>query len=127
MSYTKEEQAANRAKWVEALRSGEYRQGSGSLQADGKFCCLGVACDVAIKNGVPLETTHRAGDYWLYGGMTNILPSQVINWLGLYDAGGEFVDPLEDGAGCLWQANDVSELPFKTIADLIESGKVRLA
>lgn len=44
-----------KAKWVAALRSGEYLQGDGYLvQVDGddeedgehKFCCLGVLCDI---------------------------------------------------------------------------------
>jgi hypothetical protein len=40
-------------KWVEALRSGEYEQGSDALYKGGKYCCLGVACVVA---GIPKET-----------------------------------------------------------------------
>jgi fatty acid-binding protein DegV len=31
-----------KAKWLEALRSGRYRQGEGALRVDDKFCCLGV-------------------------------------------------------------------------------------
>jgi hypothetical protein len=38
-------------KWIEALRSGEYEQGIASLQSGGRFCCLGVLCDLAIKEG----------------------------------------------------------------------------
>src|SRR5688572_30653463 len=37
-------------KWLQALRSGEYTQGSGLLRtADDKFCCLGVLCDLVTK------------------------------------------------------------------------------
>jgi hypothetical protein len=36
-----------KAKWVEALRSGKYKQTKNRLQRDGKFCCLGVLCEVA--------------------------------------------------------------------------------
>ena len=32
-----------KAKWVAALRSGEYKQAKGRLQEDGAYCCLGVA------------------------------------------------------------------------------------
>jgi len=37
-----------KAKWVAALRSGEFKQGQGVLW-DGidRFCCLGVLCKVA--------------------------------------------------------------------------------
>lgn len=41
-------------KWLKALRSGEYKQGKGSLciynkKGEAHFCCLGVFADVAIK------------------------------------------------------------------------------
>ena len=40
-----------KAKWLEALRSGKYRQTTGTLRrstSSGKysFCCIGVACNV---------------------------------------------------------------------------------
>lgn len=38
--------AALKAKWVEALRSGKYAQGSGVLKISTSFCCLGVLCDI---------------------------------------------------------------------------------
>jgi hypothetical protein len=41
--------------WVGALRSGEYRQGKGSLCRPGEkhdsFCCLGVAYDLLVSAG----------------------------------------------------------------------------
>lgn len=36
-----------KAKWIAALRSGEYIQGISSFEREGKFCCLGVLCKVA--------------------------------------------------------------------------------
>lgn len=36
-----------KAKWVAALRSGQYRQGKEALYADGAYCCLGVLCRIA--------------------------------------------------------------------------------
>lgn len=36
--------------WAAALRSGEYKQGTGCLRSrDDCYCVLGVACDVAFK------------------------------------------------------------------------------
>lgn len=35
-----------KAFWVDALRSGKYKQGKSFLSYDKKFCCLGVLCDV---------------------------------------------------------------------------------
>jgi hypothetical protein len=51
-------------KWVKALRSGEYKQGTCYLSAkytDGitseqRYCCLGVACSVS---GIPDELLKR--------------------------------------------------------------------
>jgi hypothetical protein len=47
-----------KALWLDALRSGEYKQGQGRLRKtedDGTFsyCCLGVLCDLYIKQGQP--------------------------------------------------------------------------
>lgn len=40
---------ANARKWLAALTSGEYKQARGQLRDDIGFCCLGVACDLYIK------------------------------------------------------------------------------
>lgn len=40
-----------KTKWVEALRSGKYRQAKSILRnKDGAFCCLGVLCDVSGRS-----------------------------------------------------------------------------
>ena len=41
-----------KAAWLAALRSGEYEQTTDSLRRPEGFCCLGVACDVAMKMGL---------------------------------------------------------------------------
>lgn len=75
--------------WVDALRSGEYEQGEGVLAEDGRYCCLGVLCEVAIKDGVPLKRVDQGEHYMstLYGVGINleshILPSVVTDWAGL--------------------------------------------
>lgn len=38
-----------KAKWIEALRSGKYKQGKGNLCHKGYYCCLGVLCEL-LKN-----------------------------------------------------------------------------
>ena len=43
-------------KWVIALRSGEYSQTTGTLEDDSGHCCLGVACDIFIPDG--MKTLH---------------------------------------------------------------------
>jgi hypothetical protein len=63
----------NLRKWVEALRSGRYEQGHGHMRKDGRYCCLGVAMEVALDNGVTCVPN------W---GTTSLLPSAVNNWYG---------------------------------------------
>lgn len=41
--------------WLDALRSGEYTQTTGELKNSEGYCCLGVLCDIAVKNGVITE------------------------------------------------------------------------
>ncbi len=53
--YKKMDQAI-KAKWIAALRSGQYDQTQGRLRSPltdeyNKFCCLGVACDVYDSGG----------------------------------------------------------------------------
>jgi hypothetical protein len=41
--------------WIDALLSGEYKQGRGALKYKNGYCCYGVLCDVAIKDGLKVE------------------------------------------------------------------------
>ena len=68
---------SNAQKWVEALRSGEYKQGVGCLydSRHDKYCCLGVACKVYEK-----ETGDNLG---ADSGGTMIHYRQVKDWLSL--------------------------------------------
>lgn len=48
-----------KAKWLVALRSGDYPQGRNHLRSEQGFCCLGVAADLLIK-----ENSEKYGK-WL--------------------------------------------------------------
>lgn len=37
-------------KWLQALRSGEYEQTTGCLSDENGYCCLGVLCEIVIKD-----------------------------------------------------------------------------
>lgn len=74
-----------KAKWVEALRSGKYKQGILCLRSfDDKFCCLGVLCDI---EKVPC---FRSGDRYLYDyivyKMGGCLPTVKLDEIGLSHA-----------------------------------------
>lgn len=60
-----------KVKWVAALRNGEYLQGGKLKSADGRFCCLGVLCEVMEKllSGFP------------YAFLRELLSSETVNTL----------------------------------------------
>lgn len=96
-------------KWLAALRSGEYKQGTGCLRRENEYCCLGVLCDLHAKetNG-KWERPNR----YSYLGATGLLPGEVCNWAN----GGPFMNPSEYS---LVDLNDHGK-SFKEIADFIE-------
>ena len=108
--------------WVDALRSGDYAQGTGVLRNayTDRWCCLGVACDVARKNGLDLpvsvnEMTQHNG----YDGEYSYLPQKVMDWLGI-DARNPRL-----GAHMATDLNDNLGASFYLIADAIENRYLR--
>lgn len=69
----------NQQAWVNALRSGEFTQATGTLQSGGSYCCLGVLCVVAERHGVPLVRDYAGG---LFGGNLS-RQSLVQDWVGI--------------------------------------------
>lgn len=74
--------------WINALRSGEYRQGRSRLakrtkKGNFKFCCLGVLCDVVGVKGEPNQITDEIE--FGFDGETMTLPDLVWKGLGLTD------------------------------------------
>lgn len=115
----------NMRKWVDALRSGEFEQGSSYLNHHDKLCCLGVACEVAIRDGAEVnksvcdcgsEECHKStrydnGDAWL--------PKSVQDWLGV--DGKDVPIKYEDDMCSASDLNDNHALTFEQIADAIEA------
>lgn len=75
--------------WLDTLKTGQYQQATGALDVvdDGgnhSFCCLGVACDLAVKDGVEMEIhTSDDNDVVSYDREQGVLPGKVKDWLGL--------------------------------------------
>lgn len=103
-----------KAKWVAALRSGEYRQGAGQLYSEtrGAYCCLGVLCKVA---DLPI---NDEGDGVLYSGK-DVGYAPLTNLI--------FGDKPEGGDGLsdFWSRNDgrfgIHKHTFAELADYIEA------
>lgn len=103
----------NAQKWVDALRSGKYRQARNFLRSDDSFCCLGVACEISGL-GAWSEDAYLINEW----GGNKLLPGQVQKWLGLKDSVGCIVDNGED-THLAWMNDHGST--FEQIADLIEA------
>lgn len=139
---------AIRDRWVAALRSGEYEQGVGALSyvdtdEKRKWCCLGVLCDLAQKDGVvtsqvsevgPWNSDPEHGQFLGFGtdchgddSEMSALPPEVVDWarvgvanpivrhLGVRASLAEFNDGRDGSDG-----NPIEPLNFSQIADLIE-------
>lgn len=111
--------------WVDALRSGEYKQGQGQLcQLPGggpKHCCLGVLVDLYVKSTGLTPAQHVDGRIetgWEGWGV----PSQdVLDWAGLTESNPEVTVGEEyPDRTSLAGLNDRGK-GFDVIADLIEA------
>lgn len=128
MTYTKEQQAENRRKWVEALRSGRYPQARHALRMGAGYCCLGVACDISGLGRWIHQVLSRSLVYEVAGGCrsTSTLPHEVRDWLGLLENDAVFSQPnttIMDSpslCGSLVEMNDTGA-SFSQIANIIES------
>lgn len=118
----------NRAAWLAALRSGNYRQARRALRRHDRFCCLGVAEDVLDCDWSPISVlgdpaTHAAVHPARVGrdsSLTSLTRTARVR-LGLV---GVSVAAWNHGINAwvdttLVQLNDVWRLDFKTIAAVI--------
>jgi len=138
-------QLKNRAKWLTALKSGEYEQTINGVLKDpytNSYCCLGVAC---VALGIP---AREHDDHVFFRGETELAPEEVVKMLGLNNNGGalktskldylwadidagvvDYNSLSEDKQkhlemykrGTLTEANDSGEYSFKDIAEFIEA------
>ncbi len=81
----------NIKKWVDALESNQYEQGTGALKEGDKFCCLGVASDVYLKETQQEGWTQGITDKDVFSldetqCDVDDLPLQVRGWLGLVES-----------------------------------------
>lgn len=98
--------------WINALRSGDYAQGEGTLRnSDNEYCCLGVLLDVV--NALPSD--YGVGNYY----------SEHVYFEGeeLSDLGRENLGINDEIHNKLIKMNDRDFSSFKEIADYIENNE----
>lgn len=113
---------------VDALRSGEFTQTTGTLKmvqptGEAAHCCLGVACEVAIRNGLDIPVTFGAeSDSWgsvSFDGELSLMPPSVYQWFGF-----TYGDPWLNGSRAT-KLNDGVKWDFGMIADAFEQEFLR--
>lgn len=106
---TKEEKEQVMA-WLDALRSGNYKQCTSKLQMRDSFCCLGVACKVLIPEGKLTKSPD--------GSLVGYNMEKQVNapaWLLRIN---NYLH-IRNGTS-LTTLNDLHKANFKMIADYIE-------
>jgi len=103
-----------KTKWIKALRSGKYKQGTGRLKTnDGGFCCLGVLSDLYAKEKKIEWISERCTLRILDEGF--VLSDEIMLWAGLK---GNSDIVIGENVASVW--NDDEEIGFQGIATLIE-------
>lgn len=100
-----------KTRWVSALRSRYYEQGTGYLRNNDKHCCLGVLCDILANDGIG---EWKGGDDFYYNGEP--YRSALTNGT---EALAEFVGLDKKTQDVLINLND-NNANFNTIATVIE-------
>jgi hypothetical protein len=111
----------NAKKWVRALRSGKFKQAKNVLATlKNTYCCLGVACELARKDGVRVSKKKNKEDgCFEYSSRQGSLPPQVQMWLGLGSDEGVYTS--KNGRDTSLVVRNDTGKKFAEIADIIES------
>ncbi len=111
-----------KAAWIAALRSGEYAQTSLRLRDSVGFCCLGVLCDLASKEGIGQWSDD--GQFVTGDEMDNnsVPPDDVVAWSGM-DSPNPTINQETGYHLAFYNDGGLSVKPhsFAAIADLIET------
>lgn len=94
-------------KWVEALRSGNYKQVKQKLRTSEGFCCLGVLCDVVDSTK---WVKNPFGTNFFHSGWSGILPQDIM----------EMAKLDKEDAQILMDANDCEDWSFDDIATYVD-------
>lgn len=110
--------------WIAALESGDYRQGRLALKDDGKYCCLGVLCELAsraISLEVEVEVDYDDNSTTSYDGETGYLPLSVQEWAEIDNKVGRLSNSIQDENGIHWSLSQLNDggYSFKEIAEVI--------
>ena len=108
-------------RWVEALRSGKYKQAKGTLRNKEGFCCLGVLCDIVKDElGYYWSIEEEASHYTIFNSV-GVLPFEVMELVGMAYSDGSIYVEGDEQINHLPTYNDQAGEDFNQIADRILS------
>ena len=129
-------------KWVNALRSGEYEQGSEKLYSGRGYCCLGVLCDLYSKeNGLKWEfrgddviktedeivsSQLQKFDYFYFDDESEFLHESVKEWAELSVKNPQVRVEYEDDEDARFYVDEIANVndsgySFTQLAEIIEN------
>jgi len=125
-----------RKEWVEALRSGKYKQGTGTLHTklpddSEEFCCLGVACDLFYPKCDVIKVENENSDMVSYDGQGGTLPIAIAKHLGFETTGNRFQNLIVKIESGIYKGSSVgitilndNGMTFGQLAQIIENDLV---
>ena len=105
--------------WLDALRSGEYKQKRRKLRDTNSFCCLGVLCDLYAKEHGKEWDYDKGENYYYFEEADTGLAKSVMNWAGLTEEYPEVIMNGQIYPTDLATINDDYGFNFNQIAELI--------
>lgn len=127
-----------KALWIDALRSGDYKQCRNQLRQGDTFCCLGVLTELAVQAGAVKAGEVDEDEMYVYPYTVKELGDEayeqveffdlhrgVMEWSGMTSPTGNLPSPIPFGevgnySRSLVQLNDHAGYNFNQIADVIE-------
>lgn len=125
-------------KLVRALKTTKKKQGTGKLSRylspyQREYCCLGIACEVAMADGLELNRERRTDTYATHkedvvryvngnnteDGSASMLPQVVADWYGFSDIDPPLLSEHND-LSFATDLNDGRKYSFKRIAAAFE-------
>ena len=107
-----------KARWADALRGGDFKQGQGTLKNKSDLhCCLGVLCELhrLAQQGGEWVSLDDGGKVFSYDGQHSVPSRSVREWAGLEG----YSPPVHLSDDSLANMNDRG-MTFAEIADIIE-------
>lgn len=101
--------------WIKALRSGEYKQGRGTLKftlsnKEPEYCCLGVLCEIAYSR-----------DKNFINGNAGTLTAESLRYFNMSQQNQNYLMNLNDGLKNQEEKGIIRKHNFAEIADYIEN------